>query len=376
MEQLDLSTCTTNKEVCELVSKRVSEVSFEDLLKEVNKHFVFMEEATRAIYTGLSMNMNVFLSGPGGYGKSSLIKFILEFYKIPYHTVIGYKDMPVDALLGIPNMDKLLNKSIYEINFKESVFYKPGILIGEEFTDILPSTAAVLKDILTEKGFRNKNEKVESLIATMIIAANKSSVEISDDNSKKALYEERFPLKVNVVWKEFTAENYYELLSRSFNVEDYKGTKEQFKKELYFMAKLFEENFITHNNLISPRTAINITKVFLNSGLMFISEFDIILDSWESIKRKSEIEYYNKDVINSLETTLNFIKNSFIGESRLLHLLYFKLKLSQIQVKDSVLNEYIKINKQIDDEILRITREKNLTSFNKIDKFLNIINHD
>jgi ABC-type ATPase involved in cell division len=31
--------------------------------------------------------MNVFLSGPGGYGKSNLIKFVLDFYKIPYTVV-------------------------------------------------------------------------------------------------------------------------------------------------------------------------------------------------------------------------------------------------------------------------------------------------
>jgi hypothetical protein len=82
--------------------------------------------------------------------------------------------MPVDALLGIPDMSKLLNESKYEVNFKESPFYKPGILIGERFTDILPSTAAALKDILTEKGY-TKSGKVESLISCMIIAANKSS---------------------------------------------------------------------------------------------------------------------------------------------------------------------------------------------------------
>jgi hypothetical protein len=87
-----------------------------------------------------------------------LIKFVLDFYKIPYTVVVGYKDMPVD-LLGIPDMSKLLN-SKYEVNFKESPFYKPGILIGEEFTDILPSTAAALKDILTEKGFIQNQEKL------------------------------------------------------------------------------------------------------------------------------------------------------------------------------------------------------------------------
>jgi hypothetical protein len=38
--------------------------------------------------------------------------------------------MPVDALLGIPDMSKLLNESKYEVNFK-SHLYKPGILIGK-----------------------------------------------------------------------------------------------------------------------------------------------------------------------------------------------------------------------------------------------------
>jgi hypothetical protein len=34
-------------------------------------------------------------------------KSVLDFYKF-YTVVVGYKDMPVDALLGIPDMSKLL----------------------------------------------------------------------------------------------------------------------------------------------------------------------------------------------------------------------------------------------------------------------------
>jgi hypothetical protein len=55
-----------------------------------------------------------------------LIKFVLDFYKIPYTVVVGYKDMPVDALLGIPDMSKLLNESKYEVNFKESPSINQG----------------------------------------------------------------------------------------------------------------------------------------------------------------------------------------------------------------------------------------------------------
>jgi hypothetical protein len=86
-----------------------------------------------------------------------LIKFVLDFYKF-LTVVVGYKDMPVDALLGIPDMSKLLNESKYEVNFKESPFYKGSY--REEFTDILPSTAAALKDILTERASIQNQEKL------------------------------------------------------------------------------------------------------------------------------------------------------------------------------------------------------------------------
>jgi hypothetical protein len=87
--------------------------------------------------------MNVFLSGPGGYGKSNLIKFVLDFYKIPYTVVVGYKDMPVDALLGIRTcLNYLTNK--YEVNFKESPFTNQGILIGKNL-QIYYLPAAALK---------------------------------------------------------------------------------------------------------------------------------------------------------------------------------------------------------------------------------------
>jgi len=295
MQSLNLSKCKTNSEVCELVSARMNEIKYEDMLEKVSEKFVFQEEATKAIYTGLSMNMNVFLSGPGGYGKSTLIKFILDIYKIPYHTIVGYKDMPVDALLGIPNMPKLLNESEYELNFKNSVFYKPGILIGEEFTDILPSTAAALKDILTEKGFRNKKGTTPSLIACMIVAANKSPGEIADDESKKAFYSERFPIKAEVVWESFLAKDYYELLIRRFP-----KTKITI---LYFLAKLFEGNHINYNNTISPRIAIAITEVYLKKGIEFIKHFDLDLTEVETIKRIANIEL-NKRTTKEIYTDL------------------------------------------------------------------------
>jgi hypothetical protein len=104
-------------DVCKLVSERVNSIPY---ISEVEKRFIYQEPATNAIYRAFRKHER-FFKRPGGYGKSNLIKFVLDFYKIPYTVVVGYKDMPVDALLGIPDMSKLLNESKYEVNFKESL---------------------------------------------------------------------------------------------------------------------------------------------------------------------------------------------------------------------------------------------------------------
>jgi hypothetical protein len=90
--------------------------------------------------------------------------------------------MPVDALLGIPDMSKLLNESKYEVNFK-SPFYKPGILRGRIYRYITFYSSA---KGYTDRGLPYKIRKVESLISCMIIAANKSK-EVIDDESKSVL---------------------------------------------------------------------------------------------------------------------------------------------------------------------------------------------
>jgi hypothetical protein len=355
MEILNLDKCSTNEEVCNLVRARVGLISFDELMVEVDKSFVDQKKAARAIYTGLAMNMNVFLSGPGGYGKSSLVKFILNEYRIPNFTIVGYKDMPVDALLGIPNMKKLIQDSEYEIDFSKCIFGKKGVVIGEEFTDILPSTAAALKDVLTEKGFRHGDLKAESFISTMIICANKSSNEIADDDSKKALYDERFPLKVEVNWESHTVNMYMKLLSLKYPTSDMRA--------LYFMSKLFETNHLSHNNIITPRKAIDITNVFLSKGLAFINSFEINTDSITQIKRQSDIEF-NKEskesVLLSILSHINKIpKTKDLYTSSLLYALH---KIKSITVDEECIDSI----KAVEGKLL--TMFENIPSL-KSDKF-------
>jgi hypothetical protein len=366
MELLNLRKCKTNQDVCMLVSERVNSIPYIELLNEVEKRFIYQEPATNAIYTGLSENMNVFLSGPGGYGKSNLIKFVLDFYKIPYTVVVGYKDMPVDALLGIPDMSKLLNESKYEVNFKESPFYKPGILIGEEFTDILPSTAAALKDILTERGFHTKTGKVESLISCMIIAANKSSKEVIDDESKRAFYEERFPIQCEVNWVTHTAQDYFKLLKLSFSNSD--------TSLLFFMAKLFEDNHANFNNTPSPRIAIDITKVYINKGIEFISNFSISTENINQIKAAATREYNIKSLSKLLKEVVFVIYSVKTAKDHRLAGLHALNLLREIKVTDDTMNVVLDAKKTIEEQLAAKPFSDNF--LNEIDNIFNVISND
>jgi MoxR-like ATPase len=368
MEKLNLSECTTNKEVSKLVTDRIREIPFNKLLIEVEKSFIFQTKAIKAIYTGLSMNMNVFLSGPGGYGKSTLIKHILDIYNIPYHSVIGYKDMPVDALLGIPDMNKLLKESKYEINFKESIFCKPGILIGEEFTDILPSTAAALKDVLTERGFRNKDGKVESLISTMIIAANKSSSEVIDDESKRAFYQERFPIQVEVKWVSYKTSDYFKLLRIKYKEKNVDPNL------LFFMAKLFSTNHEEFNNTVSPRVALDITNVYLNKGINFIDHFAINTNTIDNIKLEAKKEF-NKKTVKEILLTLEEFLDSLIGTAyHKSAVLYAEKKIRDIKIEDDLLKDVINTR----TNLINIIESKIFKSshFKTIDQMFNQLQND
>lgn len=343
METLDLSACITNQEVCDIVSERVNSIPYTELLSEMEKRFIYQTEAIKAIYTGLSMNMNVFLSGPGGYGKSTLIKHILNFYGIPFTVVVGYKDMPVDALLGIPNMDMLLKESKYEINFKESVFYNPGVLIGEEFTDILPSTAAALKDILTERGLHTKSGKVESLVCCMILAANKSAKEVIDDESKRAFYKERFPLQVEVTWYSHTAKDYFRLFTLNF--------PEAETALLFFMSKLLEDNHINFNNTISPRIACEITKVYLKKGINFIGSFPIDTRNLSELKTAADREFNTKSVAKLMKEVIFMIYSIKTAKEHKMAALYALRKIESLKLDDEILNVVMDAKKTIEDQL-------------------------
>ncbi len=208
MEMLDLSGCKTNQEVSNLIRDRVKEVSLEDLTASLSESFVFQKDTIRKMYAAAAMGKNILLYGHGGFSKSTITKAFFKELGIPVHTKVGYKDMNPEELLGIPNMKKLLEESKYETAFEHSIFSKPGVLILEEFGDVAESTVASLKDILTDRGFREGDTKKESMISTVIMTSNRTPDELVVSDTTQALYKERFPYRHNTVWDNFSESAY------------------------------------------------------------------------------------------------------------------------------------------------------------------------
>jgi predicted ABC-type ATPase len=67
------------------------------------------------------------------------------------------------------------------------------------------------------------------------------------------------------------------------------------------MAKLFEDNHANFNNTPSPRIAIDITKVYINKGIEFISNFSISTENINQIKAAATREYNIKSLSKLLK---------------------------------------------------------------------------
>lgn len=195
---VNLQHCNNSKEVTEFIKKKIASIPFEEVLQALSKEFYNADVVIRFLYDTLSVGGNSILYGPGGFGKTEIVKRFLQFYDIPVVTKVGHSAMDVEALLGIPNIKKLIKESEYEIVFEKSIFNNKAILVLEEFLDVKPTVASALKDIITEGGYREGDTVIESMIGPIIICSNKSPNEVSIDASTSAFYKERFPFNMLV----------------------------------------------------------------------------------------------------------------------------------------------------------------------------------
>jgi len=358
MEILNLSSCKTNAEVVEKVSERVQSVNIDKLISDLSNDFVFHSHSVRTLYAALVTGNNAILYGPGGYGKSVLIKAVCEYFKIPVTFKVGYSGMTSEELLGLPNMDKLLNESTYETAFENSIFANPGVCILEEFLDADPQVAACLKDVLSEKGFREGLTRKESMISSIIIAGNKAPEDVSIDDSTAAFYMERFPYKNKVMWDSFSASNYLSFFEAYYDKIKFKENR----NTLEAVAKLCSMNSCS----ISPRVASQAGDNAIKLGIEFLDTISAIDTSILSeIKSELDIKTKEEEEKCKINDYLKLIasidsKEATASDKYMLLQLIFDSFNSSIEISDSNLNLFVSTKQKLID-----LRDENHEQFKK-----------
>lgn len=285
-------------------------------MREIN--FVHLESTEKIVNIALTTQTNLILHGPGGYGKTELVKHYLKKLNLTANFVVGYKNMVVEALLGIPDMDKLMNNSEYSIAFEHSVFKGAEVLVLEEFLDVLPETAAALKDIITEGGYRQKGEFIKSDIKTVIIVTNKDPEEIENDDSLRAFYMERFPFRHRVAWENNSLKKYYDLLTTNTDLPN------NVAHNLSHICSLAKP---------SPRIALTAASLYLfNNSFEEVKLIEDLknVDITSLVNVLEDIDY-EKSINDKLQYILKLVAANY---NNLGGLLYLKSKVVEIPVND------------------------------------------
>lgn len=339
MELLNLSNCGNAKEVKQAIAARVLEVPLCDVLSYFRVDYYNVDQIVEFLYASTVSQANGVLYGPGGFGKTEITKKFFEYFKIPVNTIVGYHDMEVEGLLGIPNMKKLMEDSEYVTAFEKSVLSKPGILLLEEFLDVRPSTAAVLKDVLTEGGLRQGDKLIPSLAGQVLICSNKDPEELSVDFSTSAFYKERFPCTLFVAWDSYTKHDYNRLFKIVFD-SSYIDNKLEFD----VLAGLCSCSS-NDSKVLSPRIAISAGNVMLKSGinsLKFVSEIDTsMLDTVKYELSQTKAAKALIELINDIKLEAALIINESATLDQHISIRFWLLKLKDdlktLRASDEVL---------------------------------------
>lgn len=194
-----------------------------ELLKKSNcskllEHkFVFAKEVGEWFNAIFRTEQNGIMFGPGGHGKSEMAAEIVETAELYKNTFIKSfgEGLTESALYGGTNMRILRESGDVEFNLWKA-FTAYEIIIFEELFDAPPSVLLALKDTLTSGYVRNGTQREPIRCRCVIGLTNKAPAEIASNDSRQALTE-RFPLRINVKWNSYNADDYEQLIRKKFH---------------------------------------------------------------------------------------------------------------------------------------------------------------
>lgn len=240
----------------------VEQTNLESIKEDLNKKYVYAKETLNILEVGFLTGKNIILFGPGGHSKSTITEDFFRNQGIEPFVVTMGQGMTPDRLFGGINIKKLQDSGEIEY-LVENSFMNHEYVILEEVLDCPDFILEQLKDILSSKIFRNGSQVYP--IKTKFIVGNTNRTRedyAKKDSSIKALME-RFPLELEVKWKDYNKTTYEQLFLARFGKSD-------------MLLTYILEEFAKKDKVISPRIAIEAFEILEKFGpkaLTYIADF-------------------------------------------------------------------------------------------------------
>ena len=177
------------------------------LFEQVTQHYVGRKQETRALLAALECGRNVFLEGPPGTSKSTVLGGIITELNRPLHRVVGNSDLTTAKLVGYFDPAMVMSQGYKAEYFEPGPLAKAmqdgGILYIEEFNRLPEDCANIFVSAISERLLPvPRLGTIEANDGFCIVAAMNSRSDIGTLRLSGALKDRFCSIKMNYQSKE------------------------------------------------------------------------------------------------------------------------------------------------------------------------------
>ncbi|MBI4088895.1 AAA family ATPase [Candidatus Kaiserbacteria bacterium] len=237
---------------------------YQQVRAALDAKFVFADEPARILSLALAGQKNVIIYGPGGHGKSAMVSEVVHALGLEGDTFFQFfgEGMDESRLYGGLNFKKLEDEKVLEY-YPEKSFLNSRVAVFEELFDAPASVLLALKDTLTARCLRNGSQVFPMKTELVICLTNKEPSEISELGAAAHALVERFPLQMDLRWKDYSAKSYLSMFEKVAQAKPgpvlngFRGILAE------IIAKASAEG-----NFVSPRTAVHAYEVCQTAAVL------------------------------------------------------------------------------------------------------------
>ena len=330
----------------EIISQE--EENEEEPVEKRTDRYVYSDKTIEVLEVAYLTNKNVVLWGPGGYSKSTLsLDFMRDKGHEPFVVTMG-KGMTLDRLYGGLDLKKFQEDGRIEY-LVENSFMNYEYVIFEELFDSPDYILEQLKDTLSSKILRNGGQVFPLKTKFIICNTNQTREFFTKNNSSLLALMERFPLELEVRWKDHNRITYENLLNKVNGFADP-------------MLTYVLEEFAKAGHTISPRIAIEAAQVLDACGpncFEYIADFatqkDLLKKSLTKYKSIEELMMFDgiiKEYVEKMEgLNLDEKTGKEIREIITYHTSFSKAlnKVKKVAVDDTLSDKKVSLIKEADN---------------------------